>query len=304
MDNANYKCGFVAVIGPPNAGKSTLVNAYVGEKIAIVTPKPQTTRNQIRGILTRDDLQIVFLDTPGVHKPKGGLNRALVHAAWNALSGADMVLAMLDAAQALEKPGSLHSILQIMQGPLKQCHRPIFLALNKVDRVKDKSELLPLIQSLTEQLEPHSTHPISALNGTGLDELLVEMTSLLPLGPPMYPQDQISTVPLRFMASEIIREKLFLNLKQELPYSLAVDIEQWQEDEQRLTIQATIYVTRNAHKPIVIGKRGANLKQVGQASRLEISEMLQKKVHLELWVKVKQGWVDDFNFLRMLQLTD
>lgn len=290
---ASFKAGVVALVGPPNAGKSTFLNFVLGQKVSIVSPKPQTTRNNISGILTLENGQIVFLDTPGIHIGRSQLNRHIVAAAWQALSSADLVVLMLDASLYQKDPSFLDKQIKPFLGPLTPKGSQLFLALNKVDRIKDKTSLLPIMDRLRSPWPDLQTFPISARTGLGTQELVNGIMAALPEAPPYFPEDQISTAPLRFMATEIIREKLFLNLREELPYSVAVDIETWEEDDRLAKIQAVIFVSRDNHKGIVLGKRGAMLKEVGTLARLEIAELLEKKVFLSLFVKVRTGWPED-----------
>ena len=292
-------------MGPPNAGKSTLLNSYLGQKVAIVTPKPQTTRNQINGILTHPDAQIVFLDTPGVADQRGKMQRVLLQTAWQAMASGDVVLVVLDADMYLRKPRFFDNDMELLKGPVDAAKRPIIVALNKIDLFKDKSQLLPLTQRVTEIWPEAEVFPVSALKEAGLEPMVKRIKELLPAGPPMYPADQVATLPVRFMAGEIIREKLMLSLRQELPYNIAVEIEQWDEDPDRnlAHIGAIIYVARPTHKAMVIGKSGQGLKAVGTAARKDIEELLDMKVFLELWVKVKEQWTEDPAFLHTLGLT-
>ena len=298
-----FRSGVVALIGPPNAGKSTLLNKVLGEKVAIVSPKPQTTRNRITGILSEEDAQIVFLDTPGIHRNRGKLNKFMLDAAWDALAGADAVLIMLDAQLYTAKPHILDKEFTPLVKRLTQTGLPLIIVANKVDRVRSKGELLPFLARCSELCPGVELYPVSARTGDGVDALVGRVKEILPAGMPMYPEDQLSTLPLRFMAAEIIREKLFLGLSQELPYNLAVEIDQWEEREGNLTVVgATIYTARDSHKGIIIGKQGRNLKKVGQEARKELKELVGTKVHLELWVKVKQRWTEDGFFMTSLGL--
>jgi len=299
-----HKFGMVALIGPPNAGKSTLMNKYLGQKVAIVSPKPQTTRNRISGILTEDDAQIVFLDTPGIHQLRGKMNRFLLESAWSALTSADAVVVLIDAALYCVKPHLLEKEIAPLVKPIGESGRPVLVAVNKIDRVKEKDKLLPLMARVAEMWPEAKYIPVSALRGKGTEHLMDEIMELLPEGPPMFPEDQISTAPMRFMASEIIREKLFYSLRQELPYSTAVEIEQWDEEtrEDMIIINAVIYTSRKSHKGMIIGKQGANLKRIGTDARKDISELTGTKVHLEMWVKVREGWTEDPGFLRAMGL--
>ncbi|MEF2229834.1 MAG: GTPase Era [Pseudodesulfovibrio sp.] len=299
-----HKFGIIALIGPPNAGKSTLMNHYLGQKVAIVSPRPQTTRNRISGILTTEEAQVVFLDTPGIHQERGRMNRFLLESAWNALAGADAVVVLVDAALYAAKLYRLEKDLRPLVRPVAESGRPVLVALNKVDRVKDKPAMLPVLAALGELWPQAELFPVSAVKGTGTDLLLERILDLVPEGPSLYPDDQVSTAPVRFMAAEIVREKLFYQLKQELPYGTAVEIEAWDEQSRPGTavINAVIYTAQKNHKGMIIGKQGANLKKIGSEARLEIAELIGSKVHLELWVKVRDGWTEDPGFLRSMGL--
>ncbi len=300
-----YKFGTAALIGPPNAGKSTLMNQYLGQKVAIVTPRPQTTRNRISGILSTDDYQLVFLDTPGIHRLRGRMNKFLLESAWAAIGGSDLIVVMLDAAKYAAKPHAFEYDMAALKTPVNRSGKPVLVALNKVDKVKDKKNLLLLMEQAREYWPESEQLPISALRGQGTEVLLEKILEFLPLGPPMFPEDQVSTVPLRFMASEVIREKLFMSLRQELPYQTAVEIENWDEQPGKsLHINAVIYAARKTHKGIIIGRGGQNLKNIGTQARKELEEMLEVKVMLELWVKVREGWTEDPGFLRSIGLGD
>jgi len=299
-----HKFGTVALIGPPNAGKSTLMNHYLGQKVAIVSPRPQTTRNRISGILSTDEAQVVFLDTPGIHQLRGKMNRFLLEAAWSALAGADVVVVIMDAALYSSKPHMLDKELKPLVKPVAETGRPVLVAVNKIDRVRDKAALLPLLGRVGEMWPGAEIIPVSALRGQGADVLLGRVLDFIPEGPALFPEDQLSTAPVRFMAAEIIREKLFYQLRQELPYTTAVEIEVWDETsrEDMTVINAVIYTAQKSHKGMIIGKQGANLKKIGSEARLEIAELLGTKVHLELWVKVRDGWTEDPGFLRAMGL--
>ncbi len=299
-----HKFGFVALIGPPNAGKSTLMNGYLGQKVAIVTPKAQTTRNRITGILTRDKFQMVFMDTPGVHSLRGKMNRFLRDAALGALNSADCVVLLLDAAYYASKPQHMESEVKTLIKPVRHAPCPVIVAVNKVDKVKDKARLLPVLEKVAELWPDAQIVPLSALRGEGCDKLLSMALEHLPTAPPMFPEDQVSTVPIRFMVAEIVREKLFMALKQELPYSTAVEIEEFDESGPILHIGAVIYVSKKNHKGMVIGKGGANLKKVGTQARQDIEELVGSKVMLQLWVKVRVGWPEDAGFLRSIGLAE
>ncbi len=299
-----YKFGWVALIGPPNAGKSTLMNHYLGQKVAIVSPKPQTTRNRISGILSDENSQVVFLDTPGIHRMRGKMNRFLLDSAWEALGNADAIVVLFDAALYAAKPHLMEKELAPVVKPVNQSRKKLFVAVNKVDKVKDKAMLLPVMEKAQELWPEAEFIPVSALKGDGADVLLEKVVEALPEGAPMFPDDQVSTVPMRFMAAETVREKLFMSLQQELPYSTAVEIEFWTEEPERnlVNIGAIIYTTKKNHKGMIIGKGGQNLKKIGTQARRELEEMLEMKVMLELWVKVREGWTEDIGFLRSLGL--
>jgi len=296
------RCGVVVITGPPNSGKSTLLNCFLGEKLSIVTPKPQTTRNRISGIYQEESTQILFLDTPGIHHTTKSLNTFLVETAWQALEGADHVLLLLDASRYVERHKRLRRDLEVIHQRLAQSGLPLTVALNKQDLVHQKRELLPLLESLRAYFPDTEFFVLSATRGEGTLELLEHIKQHLPRSPFLYPEDQLSTLPMRFLASEIIREKLFLSLEQELPYSLAVQTEYWDQDPEcgMLHIGAVIYVSTKSHKAMVIGAKGRMLKEVGQAARLELEAMLGQRVYLQLWVKVKPRWTENRNFLQGL----
>jgi GTPase len=302
----DHRFGHVALLGPTNAGKSTLLNRIIGQKVSIVSPKPQTTRNRISGIYTREDAQIVFLDTPGLHDNKRGISPLLMRSAWNSLAQADLILLVLDADLYAKKPGQLeHDLRPLLKGA-SNSPAPVLAALNKVDKVKEKERLLPIMERLAEAWPTAEFFPLSAKQGKGVDALLETVRDKLPLGPPFYTEEEISTAPIRFMASEIIREKLYMALGQELPYSTAVMVENWDETSRpgMTVIDAVIYVARDSHKGIVIGKRGERLKKIGSEARLEIEELIDGRVFLELWVKVRRDWTGDEIFIRSLGIGD
>jgi GTPase len=296
-----HRFGHVALIGPPNAGKSTLLNAFLGQKLAIVSPKPQTTRNRLAGILTTDEAQIVLLDTPGVHIPRGSkLNSRLVEAAWHALAQAQAIVIVLDAPFYSRKPDILEKDIKLLTRPVERSGLPVIIALNKTDALADMKALLPVMARLGEAWPGSEIVPVSALKERGLDALVKAMTGHLPEGESIYSRDELTTAPMRFLASEIIREKLFLKLTQELPYNTAVAIEHWQETAKGARVSAVIYVSRDRHKGMVIGKGGKLLKDVGTQARHEIMELTGSPVHLELFVKVREGWTEDEFFLNEL----
>ncbi|SDF89927.1 GTPase Era [Desulfovibrio legallii] len=304
MTDQHHRCGRVALMGPPNAGKSTLLNALLGQKVTIVTPKPQTTRNQIVGILTDPGSQIIFMDTPGLTQLRGRLSKTMLQAVWQSLGQADVIMPVLDAHLYIRHPEFLERDLAPVAQALASDTRPMIVVVNKVDLFADKSRMLPLLTTLHEMWPGAEIFPASALLRDGLPELAALVRSRLPQGPAEFPEDQISTAPLRFMAAEIIREKLFLHLRQEVPYAVAVDVENWEEDAERgqTLIQAVIYVARPMHKAMVIGRAGAGIKEIGTEARKDIIELVGGKVHLELWVKVREHWTEDVAFLRDMGL--
>lgn len=299
-----HRCGWVALMGPPNAGKSTLTNALVGQKVAIVTAKPQTTRNRIVGILTRKDAQVIFMDTPGVHalrgQTRGQLGKIMVQSAWQSFAAAQCIVLVIDGDLYLRKPEFMERDLAPLIQPLAEEERPVIVVVNKVDLFHDKSRMLPLLEQVSSLFPKAEIFPASALHRNGTGELLDLICSYLPEGEAQFPEEQLSTAPMKFMAAEIIREKLFERLYQEVPYSVAVDVEAWDEEEDRVIIHAVIYVARPSHKAMVIGRGGEGIKAIGTAARKEIKELVEKKVHLELWVKVREDWVDDPQFLHSL----
>jgi len=294
------KSGVVALAGPPNAGKSTLLNSLLGQKISIVTPKPQTTRNRIAGVLNGDGYQIVFLDTPGLHQSSVLLNREMVDVALQSLQGVDAVVFMADVSD-MGSPKKNETRQGELQRYLEQVSCPVFLVLNKIDLIP-RDELLPIIQHSAGLYNFKAVIPLSALNGDGLDLLVDELLPLLPRGFAYFPDDVPTDATERFLSSEIIREKVFLYTGQEIPYSSAVLIESFKEDERRkrVEIHATIYLERKSQKGIVIGKGGSKLKQIGTAARKDIEQMLDTKVQLNLWVKIRKHWSRDERFLKEL----
>ena len=299
-----HRCGWVALMGPPNAGKSTLTNALVGQKVAIVTAKPQTTRNRIVGILTQKDAQVIFMDTPGVHalrgQTRGQLGKIMVQSAWQSFAVANCIVLVIDGDLYLRKPDFMERDLAPLIQPLAEEERPVVVVVNKVDLFHDKSRMLPLLESVAQMFPRAEIFPASALRRNGVEQLLELIRSHLPEGEAQFPEDQLSTAPMKFMAAEIIREKLFEKLYQEVPYSVAVDVEVWDEEDDRVLIHAAIYVAKPSHKAMVIGRAGEGIKAIGTAARKEIRDLVDKKVHLELWVKVREDWVDDPQFLHSL----
>ena len=293
-----YKSGFIAVIGRPNVGKSTLINKIIGQKIAIMSDKPQTTRSRIQCILTQDDAQFIFLDTPGIHKPKFKLGEYMLKAAEGTLKEVDAIFFVIDATEKFG--GGEKYILE----RLNETSQPVILVINKIDLLP-RAEILPLIAAYSERYNFAATVPISAADGTNVDELLNEAKKFLPEGPKYYPADMVTDQPERLIISEIIREKILHVTEDEVPHSVAVDIEEITARKKDLTyIRATIYVERNSQKGILIGKGGELLKGVGQNARPEIEMLLGTKVFLDLWVKVKKDWRNSAGALQSFGLGD
>jgi GTP-binding protein Era len=289
MDSATTptRCGFVALIGAPNVGKSTLVNALVGAKVTIVSRKVQTTRALIRGIVIENNAQIILVDTPGIFAPKRRLDRAMVSTAWSGAHDADLVCVLLDARAGIVEEAD--AILT----KLATVGHPKILVLNKIDLVP-REKLLALAQRANERLNFVETFMVSALSGDGVDDLRRELANRAPEGPFHYPEDQMSDAPLRFLAAEITREKIYRHLHQELPYQSTVETDTWTERKDKsIRIEQTIFVERDSQRKIVLGKGGATIKSIGEQSRKEIAEIVGQPVHLFLFVKVRDGWGDD-----------
>ena len=290
----------VAIVGPPNAGKSTLMNHYLGQKISIVTAKPQTTRNRIVGIVNNAEYQVVFLDTPGLHKSRDPLNMEMVKVAMDSLTDVDVVLFLVDVSLPLpekvqeQKAAELAEYMHRIKGPA-------IMVLNKVDLI-DRKKVLPLIESYASLFPFKALIPVSALSGDGLDSLFKEILTLLPFGPRYFPEDIPTDASERFLCAEIVREKVFLLTGQEIPYSTAVLVESFKEDKEKqlVTIHAAIILEKQSQKGIVIGKGGKKLKSIGIAARKDIEALIGQKVLLKLWVKVKKNWSQDERFLREL----
>ena len=292
-DAAEPRCGFVAVIGAPNAGKSTLVNGLVGTKVSIVSPRVQTTRTIVRGIAMFGASQVIFADTPGIFQPKKRLERAMVAAAWSGAADAEVILLVVDAAKA-GKHADADADSDRIVADIKASGRKALLALNKVDAVSDKNKILALTARMSATEAFDEIFMISALTGDGLDRLRDHLAQLMPSGPWLFPEDEVSDMPARLLASEITREKLFLNLREELPYSCAVETERWEEtDDGSARIDQVIYVSRESHRPIVLGNGGQRIKSIGASSRSELEELLGRRIHLFLHVKVNERWNED-----------
>lgn len=284
------RAGFVALIGEPNAGKSTLLNRMVGAKVSIVTHKVQTTRARIRGVAMEGDSQIVFVDTPGIFKPKRRLDRAMVTAAWGGAADADVVVLLIEAHKGVTE--GVENILAALDEHSNP-NQKVALAINKIDMV-DVEKLLAITKDMNERRDFVETFMISAEKGKGVDDLRKWLARELPEGPWLYPEDQIADLPMRMIAAEITREKLTLNLHQELPYQLTVETEQWEERKDgSARVDQVIYVARDGHKGIILGKRGETIKRISRAAREELAEFLGRKVHLFLQVKVRPNWLEE-----------
>lgn len=295
-DNSHHRCGFAAIIGAPNAGKSTLINRLVGAKVCIVSHKVQTTRARIRAIAIKDDAQIIFVDTPGIFAPKRTLDEAMVAAAWDGAENADTVVLLIDA-----KSGLTDEARRIIE-QLSSAGTKAVLALNKIDLVK-RERLLALAAECNNLHSFTDTFMISAETGSGLEDLMNHIADRLPVGPWLYPEDQIADMPMRLLAAEITREKLYLRLHQELPYASTVETESWkQQKDGSVRIEQVIYVERESQRKIVLGKAGQTIKALGQTARKDIAESIDQPVHLFLFVKVRKNWGSDPERLRMMGL--
>jgi GTPase len=296
MATDQTRCGFAAIIGAPNAGKSTLVNRLVGSKVSIVSHKVQTTRARIRAIYMKDDAQVVLVDTPGIFKPRRKLDEAMVESAWAGAGEADAVVLIVDARRGLEE-----EVLKIIEG-FKASHTKAMLVLNKIDLI-EAEKLLPLAEECAAVFPFTSTFMVSAITGSGVDKLGEKLASMMPLGPWLYPEDQTADVHLRFIASEITREKIYERLHDELPYSSTVETEAWEEKKDgSVKITQAIFVERDSQKAIVLGKGGAQIKTLGQLARTEMEHSFDRRVHLFLFVKVRENWAMDPERLRMMGL--
>jgi GTPase len=295
-----FRSGFVCILGRPNAGKSTLLNALVGEKLAIISPKPQTTRNRIQGVVHvpkkngKGGGQIVLIDTPGVHKPDSSLGRKMMVEVREALEGCDLVLVIMDVTRKLDRRDEFALEL------LRRSGTKAFLILNKIDVIREKARLLPVIEEYRKLFDFAEVIPISALKRKGLDVLLDRILGALPSGPAYFAEDQITDQPARFMAAEIIREQVLLNTSEEIPYSTTVIVENFEEGKRLTRIGATIYCERDSQKGILVGKGGQMLKKIGTSARLQIERMVGTKVFLELFVKAEPGWRDSRRFVEEL----
>ncbi|WP_040485949.1 GTPase Era [Lutibaculum baratangense] len=286
-EHGDRRCGFAALIGAPNAGKSTLLNQLVGEKVSIVTHKVQTTRTLVRGIAMHGNSQVIFVDTPGIFRPRRRLDSAMLKTAWSGAKDADLVVLLIDVRKARE-PETMEILERLADVPI-----PRLLCLNKIDTVK-RDTLLEIVARLNAQLKFEATFMISALTGDGCADLLEAVAKAMPPGPWLYPEDQVSDYPVKQLAAEITREKLFIRLHEELPYESMVETEQWKPlKDGSLRVEQVIYVARDSQRGIVLGKKGQMIKEIGAQSRRELEEILERKVHLFLFVKVREKWSDD-----------
>lgn len=292
------RCGYVAIVGRPNVGKSTLLNHILGLKLSITSRKPQTTRHQILGVKTEGDIQAIYVDTPGIHQRRGtAINKYMNRAATSVLNDVDLILFVVQARKWTDED-------QAIIEKLGSVDCPVVLVINKMDKLESKKQLLPLIDELSGHFDFSEVVPVSALNGVNVDVLEEKIAHMLPANEHFYPDDQLTDRSMRFLASEIIREKLIRELGQELPYTSTVDIDKYSEEKDIIRIHATIYVESAGQKAIIIGKKGARLKSIGTKAREDISKMAGQKVYLNLWVKVREGWSNDERALRGLGYSD
>ena len=294
MTDLNQRCGYVAIVGRPNVGKSTLLNHILGMKLSITSRKPQTTRHQILGVKTTDNIQTIYVDTPGIHQRRGtAINKYMNRAATSVLNDVDVILFVVQAKNWTEEDRAIVE-------KFKTVSCPVVLVINKIDKLASKKELLPLIDELSVHYDFSEIIPVSALSGINVETLEQKLAPLIPEGEHVYPDDQVTDRSMRFLASEIIREKLIRELGQELPYTSTVSIDKYEEDEDIVHIHATVYVESAGQKAIIIGKKGSRLKSIGTKAREDISKMIETKVYLNLWVKVREGWSNDERALRGL----
>lgn len=293
----NFKSGFITIIGRPNAGKSTFINKVLGQKVSIISSKPQTTRNIIQGVYTQDDTQMIFIDTPGIHKPRHELGEVMNKESFSTLRDCDVIMYLVDANV------DFGSGDEFVIKKLSEVKTPKFLVLNKIDLVKDKNRLMENVIKFQERLNSDETYYISSLNGDNIDKLLDGIKSYLPTGPMYYPKEQVSSHPEEFIISEIIREKILYKTNEEVPHSVAVVVEEMRpmdENKDALNIRANIYVERQSQKKIIIGKGGTMIKEIGSLARKDIIMLLGQKIYLELWVKVEEDWRNKKSTLRRM----
>ena len=296
--DSEFRCGFVTLIGAPNVGKSTLLNALIGEHLAITSRRPQTTRNRIPGVFTREDAQLILIDTPGLHQGKSALNRYMDHIAQDALNDTDIVALLIEAGVGPELQVGVSTVARKVLDALRSREQRVFLIINKMDRIP-RDHLLPIIEAYRDIYPFEQIVPISALKRDNIDQLVDQLAAALPVGPALYPADLLTDLPERFFATEIVREKLFRRLDQEVPYSTAVTIDSWRDQGERgVFINATIHVERDSQKGIVIGKGGAQLKEIGTQARLQLERLLNTRVHLKLFVRVEPRWTKSERSMR------
>lgn len=299
MTETAFRSGYVAIIGRPNVGKSTLINRILGQKLCITSRRPQTTRHRILGIKTTEQGQFIYVDTPGMHSDgKRAMNRYMNRAAASSIEDVDVILFVIEGLKWTDEDSRVLKRIQ------KDARAPVILVPNKVDKLQDKAQLLPQIEELASQYDFAAVIPISARKGMNTEQLENQIAELMPEGEMIYDEDQLTDRSSRFLAAEIVREKLFRYLGQELPYSLTVDIEQFEEDQGMFRIAAVVYVERSGQKSIVIGKKGEQLKLIGQEARIEMEELFGCKVFLQIWVKVREGWSDNERMLKSLGYND
>lgn len=298
MKNEAFRCGYVALIGRPNVGKSTLMNHLLGQKISITSRKPQTTRHRILGIKTTEHAQIIYVDTPGIHRhARRAVNRYMHRTTSSVIADVHVVVFLVEALKWTDED-------ELVLSTLKSVPVPVILAVNKVDRIRQKDELLPYLHEVSRKMDFVDILPVSALAGTNLKQLEEVIVRHLDISGPYYPEDQLTDRSSRFLAAEIIREKLMRTLGQELPYALTVEIEKFEEQANLYRINALIWVERDNQKAIVIGEKGERLKKIGKQARLDMQKLFDRKIYLELWVKVKEGWSDDERALSSLGYRD
>jgi len=299
ISNPGFKSGYVAIIGRPNVGKSTLINRVLGQKLCITSRRPQTTRHRILGIKTEEDGQLIYVDTPGLHiSDKRAMNRYMNRAAASSIDDVDVILFVVDGMNWTEED---ENVLERLKNSAKA---PVILVINKMDKLADKDTMLPHIENLSAEFDYAHVLPISARKGVNVDQLETEIKKLMPEGELIFPEDQLTDRSSRFLAAELVREKLFRHLGQELPYSITVEIEQFDDEKGMYRIGAVIYVERDGQKAIVIGKKGELLKSVGKDARLEMQSLFGRKVFLRLWVKVREGWGDNERMMKNLGYND
>lgn len=293
----NFKSGFITIVGRPNAGKSTFINKVLGQKVSIISSKPQTTRNIIQGVYTQEDAQMIFIDTPGIHKPRHELGEVMNKESFSTLRDCDVIMYLVDASV------DFGSGDEFVIKKLSEVKTPKFLVLNKIDLVKDKNRLMENVVKFQEKLNSNETYYISSLNGDNIDKLLDGLKSYLPVGPMYYPKEQVSSHPEEFIISEIIREKILYKTNEEVPHSVAVVVEEMRpmdENKDAINIRANIYVERQSQKKIIIGKGGTMIKEIGSLARKDIVMLLGQKIYLELWVKVEEDWRNKKSTLRRM----